>query len=166
MTKFLGISEALDGKMHLVFDEPSGGSFPYSEGKASVVLKNAGASSHPFNYSHVSWYTKIGRRVFLDIRVFMLKDFNGGSGGDEFWLDLEGPEEIVPDFTKAGCLENAGTFHAWGGKLLVGDSYWSKNVGSGLDGIRMTCSNAHISKKFPVEWGPGDHWRISINYMV
>ena len=134
----------------------------YNEGIANVVLKNAGSTNHPSNYRCDAYYVKIGRRVFLDMRVYFLAGFASGSG-DEFWLDVEGPSEILPDFTGIS-LENAGVFHAWGGGIIEGNSYWSTNVGSGLDGIRVTVGNAHVSRSYPRVWGPGDHWRITIDY--
>ncbi len=62
---------------------PVGGDIPYSEGEAQIVLKNVGSSDHPSGYTIVSGYTKIGRRVFLDIRLFFDADYIPGSGGDE-----------------------------------------------------------------------------------
>ena len=144
--------------------EPNG--VPYSEGHAIVNLKNAGSLAHPSGYSSIGYYEKIGRRVFLDIRIWMQADWDAGSGGDEFWLDLEGPDEIVPDFTVNGCLESTGTFHGWGNAILEGNAYWSKNVGSGLDGIRVTHAGIHVSKNYPVIWGNGHHWRITLSYTV
>ena len=147
-------------------EPPPNGDTNYSEGIADVVLKNVGASSHPSGYECDAYYVKIGRRVFLDIRVWMLQTWDNGGAGDEFWLDVEGPSEIVTNFTAAGNLETAGSFHAWAGGIYTGSSYWSTNVGSGLDGIRCTSGNAHVTRNYPKVWGSGDHWRITIDYNV
>ena len=163
-----------DGKylgQYLLSDVPEpppsngGEQIPYSEGIATVILKNAGSLSHPAGYQCDAEYTKIGRRVFLDIRLYMLSTWDSGSGGDEFWLDVDGPAEILPDFDGAS-LESAGVFHAWGGRILEGNAYWSRNVGSGLDGIRVTNNEQHVSRSHPKVWANGDHWRITIDYNV
>ncbi len=145
---------------------PVGGDIPYSEGEAGIILKNVGSSDHPFGYTFETYYTKVGRKVNLDIRLFFDADYSPGSGGDEFWIDLDGPDKILPDFNVEGCLESVGVFHAWHGGMLEGNAYWSKNVGSGLDGIRMTYGGEHIAKNYPYVWGASDHWRISIAYTV
>jgi hypothetical protein len=146
---------------------PNGGtSVHYSEGQVQAVLKNVGSSSHPSGLQEFNFtYERIGRRVFMDGRVRFGPGYDPGGGGEEFWIDIDGPAEILPDFTQ-GSIESAGVFHGYGGGIREGNAYWSTNVGSGLDGIRLTYKDQHVSKSYPVTWGGSMHWRIFLSWRV
>ena len=140
----------------------------YSEGNANVRLKNAGSTIHPSGMQEFRFtYERIGRRVFLDGRVRFgpSPPFDTGVGVDEFWLDVIGPAEIKPDFT-AGSIESVGSCHGDGGGIFTGNAYWSTNVGSGKDGIRLTVLDRHVSKTYPTDWKGSDHWRIHLSWTV
>ena len=142
---------------------PTNGGVPYEEftltSPTDMILKRVGTSTHPTNYWIDGLAEKIGRRVIMDLRLYFLNGFTPGSGSDEWWLDLLTPE-LKPDFNDDTSLESVGTYILYGepGPVRkIGVVYWTKNVGSGKDGIQFY-------PRLDGDYDGSDHVRISLSW--
>ena len=134
----------------------------WSLSNSTVVLKRKGTSSHPRTYWLDGIASKIGRRVTADIRIYFLKGFFPGQGTGPWWLDVLEPE-LKPNFDNDLSMESVGDFLLYtepGPKRGRGQVYWTKNVGSGKDGIRFW---PEIDEG---QYDNGDHLRISLSWLA
>jgi len=131
----------------------------YTFSHNTLQLKRASTSNHPTNYWIDVHAEKIGRRVIMDARIYFLEGFYPGDGNDEWWMDLF-LEEIKPDFENDISLETVGTYlcdKEPGAARQYGTVYWTRNVGSGKDGIKFY-------PRLDGEYAKTDHVRISLSW--
>ncbi len=149
------------------------------EGALDIVWKRAGSTAHPtlaMQNLEDAHYSQIGDPAVgfitrIDFTIEILNPAFLGSGGEgKGWYFYPALDVLKPDFEK-GSSQSTGTFQLWVNDRsfdFVGGSKWSKNVGSGIDGILLTLNDGDqpISEFWPRKWPKGSKIRVGISYWV
>ena len=154
-------------------------------GPLLLVWKRAGSVDHPrldlqnledaryrqIGSSLAGWDTTIEFTLELLSPTLELPINGLGSGPNgKGWYFYPVENFLKPDFNN-GSVQSVGSMQIWindGHRDLVGGCKWSKNVGSGIDGILLTYDGGHqpISENYPRTWPKGSKIRVQINYWV
>ncbi len=149
------------------------------QGALQIEWKRAGSSDHP----------DLGAQNLINPRYFQIgEDAVGFQTTIEFMIEITDPSALgsgpngkgwyfnpVQDFLKPnfdkGSGETVGEFQMWvndGHVDIVGGSKWSRNVGSGFDGILLNIDDGiqPISENYPRLWPIGSKFRVQISYWV
>jgi hypothetical protein len=181
-----------EGKLHLVGKfgaeivlDP-GGSTPTPGGgevykPTTVTWKRQGANPatnpqhrHPSigNGELTASYIRHGEKVTLDILLVVGSGTDLGNGpSGKGWYFFPDDAALKPDFTDPLTKPVPGHLAIWVNDNHVdrsGHSKWSKNVGSGIDGILLNLDEAiyPVSESYPRSWPTGTSFRIQIQYRV
>ena len=143
-----------------------------------IIWKQKGTSDHPQikNGKITASAFVLGHFANVDVKVHFGSEtyFGGSADGGAFWY-FQLPPELMPDFTDPKTQESTGSFHAYRSSelLMDGTCYWTKNVGSGIDGIKLSANMRYDIGPKSITWmgrstadgsPDGDSLRFSINY--
>jgi len=158
----------------------NGGSLPIPDFKPfELTWKQKGTSNHPRIGGGTLAASAFVLGHFCHIEAHLLmgvigdepgQTFLGGDSDSRFWYFIV-PELLAPDFNDPKSIECAGaSLHVYpniDNKQYDGSCYWTKNVGSGIDGIRLSLNNSdqryHLGPT-TITWNGGSHFRFSISY--
>ncbi len=149
------------------------------QGPLAIEWKRAGSSNHP----------NLAAQNLINPRYFQVGEVAVGFQTTiEFMIEIKDPSELgsgpngkgwyfnpVQDFLKPdfdnGSGETVGSFQLWindGHMDIVGGAKWSRNVGSGKDGILLNTDEGiqPVSEMYPRTWPIGSKIRIQISYWV
>ena len=129
---------------------------------------------HPLvgNGSLTASYIRHGEKVTLDILLEIGSTTDLGSGpSGKGWYFIVDDDTLKPDFTSPLTKPVPGHLAIWVNDNHLdrsGHCKWSKNVGSGIDGILLNLDEAiyPVSEDYPRSWPPGTTFRIQIQYRV
>ena len=159
-----GEDEDDDGNENPPPPNGGGGSWAY----IPMAWKAKGTSIHPDVGSGdlTGRYFRLGNFVHLQVHLQLADDTQFGASAPFYYF--QPGEEIAPDFD-GPALEAVGVANLYAsgrGPEHVGICKWSKNVGSGIDGIRVVFGDSEFSQNHPVVLRTGDRLRLSLPYEV
>jgi hypothetical protein len=148
-------------------------------GPLPMTWKRAGSTNHPSSDSYVvndAIYRqignpKVGYDTTIEFTIEIIDPSKLGSGPNgKGWYFYPSQEFLRPNFDK-GSAQSTGTMQIWvndGHKDIVGGCKWSRNVGSGIDGILLTINGGvqPVSESYPRTLPKGSKLRVKINYWV
>jgi len=107
--------------------------------------------------------------LYFTIEIFDTSKLGSGPNG-KGWYFSPVQDFLKPDFDR-GSTQSTGTFQLWvndGHVDIVGGCKWSRNVGSGIDGILLNIDKGSqpVSESYPRMWPKGSKIRVKINYWV
>jgi len=159
----------------------NGGSLPIPDFKPfELTWKQKGTSDHPRlgnqgellasafvigHFCHIEAKLNFGPVGYKPGDTYL-----GGDDDNRFWF-FQVPEILAPDFEDPKTIECAGaSVHIYenvANHQDDGSCYWTKNVGSGIDGIRLSINDTdqryHVGPT-TINWNGGSHIRFSISY--
>ena len=149
------------------------------QGELQLVWKRAGSTSHPQPAGYVmedARYRQIGDPTqgfdtTLEWTITIVNSGALGSGPNgKGWYFYPAQEFLKPDFD-LGSGQVPGDMQIWvndGHVDIVGGCKWSRNVGSGIDGILLNKDGGSqpISEDYPRILPNGSKIRVQINYWV
>ncbi len=163
--------------------QPNGNSMTViRRGVLQIEWKRAGSSDHP----QISAQTLINPRYFqvgeddlgfqttidfmIEIKDPRIPEGLGSGPNGKGWYFFPVQEFLKPDFDR-GSGEVVGDFQMWvndGHVDIVGGSKWSRNVGSGIDGILLNIDGGDqpVAENYPRTWPVGSKLRVQIEYWV
>jgi hypothetical protein len=118
----------------------------------------------------VATYIRHGEMITLDFTITIGSNTELGVGPDgKGWYFTPDDESIKPDFTDPKTLQTPGILSIWINDNHIdrtGACKWSKNVGSGIDGILFNLDQLiyPISEDYPRVWPTGTKFRAQISY--
>jgi hypothetical protein len=149
------------------------------QGALAIEWKRAGSSDHPnlaaqnlinprfFQIGEVD----VGFQTTIEFMIEIKDPSALGSGPNgKGWYFTPLQDFLKPDFDN-GSGETVGDFQMWvndGHVDIVGGSKWSRNVGSGIDGILLNTNMGiqPVSENYPRRWPTGSKFRVQISYWV
>ena len=148
-------------------------------GALELFWKRAGSSDHPAigrqNLQDAIYrqtgYPEIGFDTKIEFTIEILDPQALGSGpSGKGWYFYPALDILKPNFDR-GSAQSTGTFQLWvndGHKDIVGGCKWSRNVGSGIDGILLNIDRGTqpVSENYPLTWPKGSKIRVGIDYWV
>ena len=153
----------------------NGGVLPTPDFKATqLIWKQKGTGDHPRveDGSLQASAFVLGHLAIITAELtFGPNTYQGGDSLQRYWYFQPADPRLAPDFTNLKTIEAVGSgFHAWHDEnnlQLDGSAYWTKNVGSGIDGIRLsrdsTDSQFQVGPK-TTNWKSGDSIRFTVIY--
>ncbi len=150
------------------------GSLPVPDWKETELLwKQKGTSAHPkiMDGTFQASAFVLGHLAIITAKLtFGPETTLGGDTQERYWFFQPVDEKLLPDFDNPKTIESTLGFHAWhddNNQQFDGSAYWTKNVGSGIDGIRLSRdgsdSRYEVGPK-TVAWKSGDSIRFTVIY--
>lgn len=152
------------------------------QGVLAIEWKRAGSSDHPnlaaqnlinprffqIGEADVGFQTTI--EFMIAIKDPRIPEGLGSGPNGKGWYFNPVQDFLKPDFDK-GSSETVGDFQLWvndGHVDIVGGAKWSRNVGSGFDGILLNIDDRiqPVSENYPRLWPVGSKIRVKIDYWV
>ena len=152
----------------------NGGSLPVPDWRPIMMeWKQKGTSAHPkiMDGTFKASAFVLGHLAIITAKLtFGPNTTMGGDTQNRYWYFQPVDPKLAPDFTNLKTVEATSSFHAWhddNNLQLDGSCYWTKNVGSGIDGIRLSRdasdSQFEVGPK-TVAWKSGDSIRFTVIY--
>jgi hypothetical protein len=171
------------GKIRLSVEPiPNGGGIAIPDYKelppGSIIWKQKGTTDHPRieNGLITASAFVLGHFAHVEVKIHFGKEtyLGGNQASEAFWY-FQLPADLMPDFNDPKTMEATGSFHAYrsGEQMMDGSSYWTRNVGSGIDGIKLSANMRYDIGPKSCTWAcrslanglpDGDSLRFSINY--
>jgi hypothetical protein len=165
---------------------PNGGSCECKlimrQGSLAIEWKRAGSSDHPdlakqnlinprfFQIGEVDVGFQTTIEFMIEFKDTRVPEGLGSGPNGKGWYFNPAQDFLKPDFDK-GSGETVGDFQLWvndGHVDVVGGAKWSRNVGSGFDGILLNVDDGiqPVSENYPRLWPVGSKIRVQISYWV
>lgn len=122
-------------------------------------------------------FTKIGKadigyEVTFDFEITIDDPSALGVGPSaKGWYFVPSRDDLKPNFDNSASIQRPGSFQMWvndGHIDIVGGCKWSRNVGSGIDGILLNVDDGKypVSETYPRSWPKGSKMRVVISHWV